>query len=152
MAMDGLEKEIPELVRIEPVLVEAMVNKLEPHLIGANVHQTTTATLTCSRCLTPFAFPVDTHWSERFTDEEHRAIDTEEEQVHLIEGQVLDLTPYIRESILLQLPYAPVCREECKGLCPKCGINRNEAACDCRTERIDPRLAALEEWFKKQDD
>ena len=55
------------------------------------------------------------------------------------------MTPYIREAVLLELPYAPVCREDCKGLCPVCGVDRNRESCSCNTERIDPRLAVLKE-------
>jgi uncharacterized protein len=91
--------------------------------------------------------PIQASWIEHFTDEAHRAVETEEQEIHLIKGSVLDLTPYIREAVLLQVPYIPVCREDCQGLCPKCGINKNTDACNCQIEVIDPRLAALQDFF-----
>jgi uncharacterized protein len=59
---------------------------------------------------------------------------------HEIEAGVefVDLTPDMRESILLALPAHPVCRSECKGLCPQCGINRNRESCRCRPPPDNP--------------
>lgn len=55
----------------------------------------------------------------------------------------LDVENLVEEQINLALPMKLLCRTECKGLCPRCGVNRNEAACGCREEDIDPRLAPL---------
>lgn len=63
-------------------------------------------------------------------------------------GKVIDLDPLVREQILLALPPYPVCREDCKGLCPVCGQNRNEKACGCDTHVPDPRWAGLEKFRK----
>ena len=58
-------------------------------------------------------------------------------------GKEIDLTPAIREQILLQIPSSPLCREDCLGLCPKCGKDLNEGDCGCDRTVIDPRWAAL---------
>ncbi len=55
----------------------------------------------------------------------------------------MDLSPLIREQVLLALPTRPLCQEDCRGLCPHCGINLNRSACGCRVETVDPRLEAL---------
>ena len=55
----------------------------------------------------------------------------------------LDLEPVVHDACILELPLAPLCRDDCLGLCPGCGVNRNRAACTCSTA-IDPRWAALE--------
>jgi uncharacterized protein len=73
-------------------------------------------------------------------DDEQRPDDLE---FSLYEGDDVDLTPLVREQVLLALTDRPLCREDCRGLCPQCGANLNEKACDCRTERLDPRFAAL---------
>ena len=59
------------------------------------------------------------------------------------EGEVVDLRPMIREELLLVVPEFPVCREDCRGLCPRCGTNLNESECDCRSAEADPRWEAL---------
>jgi uncharacterized protein len=59
------------------------------------------------------------------------------------QGKELDLAPAIREQILLSLPVAPLCREDCKGLCPRCGKDLNDGECGCDRTVLDPRWAAL---------
>lgn len=61
----------------------------------------------------------------------------------LFDGKVIDLEPIVREQVLLALPMSAVCREDCSGLCVKCGQNLNEKECGCDTTFVDPRLAAL---------
>lgn len=58
------------------------------------------------------------------------------------EGEWVDLEALFREEFVLAIPYAPLCREDCKGLCPQCGIDRNSATCTCE-KPLDPRLAPL---------
>jgi uncharacterized protein len=58
------------------------------------------------------------------------------------EGEHVDLEPLFREEFVLTVPYAPLCREDCKGLCPQCGTDLNSGTCTCE-KPIDPRLAAL---------
>jgi uncharacterized protein len=55
----------------------------------------------------------------------------------------LDVAGYLWEQFMLALPASPVCAEECKGLCPKCGVNRNQESCACAQDKGDPRLAVL---------
>ena len=64
-----------------------------------------------------------------------------EEEVY--SGKVIDLDPLVREQLVLSLPAYPVCREDCKGLCPVCGANLNERECGCDRHVPDPRWAGL---------
>lgn len=57
----------------------------------------------------------------------------------------IDLGEVVREQLYLALPMKPLCQEDCKGLCPVCGVNRNRETCTCRQEWVDPRMAALAE-------
>jgi uncharacterized protein len=59
------------------------------------------------------------------------------------EGTEIDLTPLMYEQIMLALPTRPLCGEECRGLCPQCGSNRNTGQCTCVAETGDPRWSAL---------
>jgi len=61
----------------------------------------------------------------------------------VFEGDELDLTELVREQILLNLPEQTFCNPDCKGLCPKCGQNRNLIDCNCEENETDPRWAAL---------
>jgi uncharacterized protein len=63
--------------------------------------------------------------------------------VSFYHDDVIDLADVIREQLYLALPMKPLCREDCLGLCPVCGQNRNTTPCTCKTEWVDPRMDAL---------
>jgi uncharacterized protein len=67
-----------------------------------------------------------------------------DEDTYELGTDYLDLQPLVRDALLLELPLAPLCQPDCAGLCPVCGADRNVTECDCRTDTIDPRWAALE--------
>jgi uncharacterized protein len=104
----------------------------------------------CSRCLAPFETTISIPFSELFqpVEEQVESSGLDEDDIHVIHAEKVDLTPYVEEAVVLGMPYVPVCSDTCKGLCPSCGCNRNEQACTCTTERIDPRLAGLKDFFK----
>lgn len=66
-----------------------------------------------------------------------------------IVGDQLDLRPVVRELALLDAPATPLCRDDCAGLCPTCGINRNDDDCDCSPPPPDPRWAALDDLKRR---
>jgi uncharacterized protein len=107
-------------------------------------------TARCSKCLEPVAdHSLSVPLMESFSEVEPVNDDHDEEEVdiHLIKGDKIDLAPHLREAILLDIPLVFVCEEDCKGLCPTCGTNRNQQPCSCMNERIDPRLADLALFF-----
>ncbi len=77
--------------------------------------------------------------NERFIDERGPG----DEETYLIEHNFVDLAPLTHDAILLELPLAPLCRSDCQGLCLYCGIDRNEATCECQAP-IDRRWATLD--------
>ena len=94
---------------------------------------------TCRRCSTPVLGISNVAVDERFVDERGPG----DEETYLIEGDFVDLAPLVHDAIFLDLPLAPLCREDCRGLCPYCGIDRNEATCECQAP-VDPRWATLD--------
>jgi uncharacterized protein len=66
-----------------------------------------------------------------------------QEEVGYYESNGVDLKDVLRESILLELPMHALCRPECQGVCPQCGINRNQGSCQCAEEKVDDRWASL---------
>jgi uncharacterized protein len=74
--------------------------------------------------------------------EEGAEVGSEDLDVFPFDGEIVDLEPLLREQFVLAIPFAPLCREDCKGLCAQCGINKNTESCKCEAP-IDPRLAAL---------
>jgi len=63
--------------------------------------------------------------------------------VSVFDGETIDVDEIVKEQVLLAVPTRMLCREDCKGICPECGTNRNTGDCTCVTHDIDPRWAAL---------
>ncbi len=91
----------------------------------------------CRRCLAPARGDVVCEVHELY---QHTVVDPDAFE---IVGDQIDLARMIRENILLDAPIAPLCRPDCAGLCPTCGIDLNTGACDCVSATIDPRWDAL---------
>lgn len=102
----------------------------------------------CSRCLSPFCREFAVPFRESFTRESER-IDEERDDLHLVQDDEVDLQPYVEQSVLLAMPYVPVCKEDCLGL-TTAGINRNMNPEAVDEVPIDPRLAALADWFAQK--
>ena len=104
--------------------------------------------LTCSRCLEPYTMPVDAAFNVRYLPaSEHgdgeSEVAEEDLDTSVYRDDQIDLNEVLREQFYLALPMKPLCREDCAGLCPQCGTNRNTGTCSCATEDLDPRLAPL---------
>jgi uncharacterized protein len=105
----------------------------------------------CARCLEPVELPVEASFDLLFrpqdadSDSADHSISTSETEIGYYEGDGLLLEDVLREQILLALPAKILCNEECKGLCPGCGRNRNTDPCDCVTTPADPRWSSLQE-------
>ena len=131
----------------EPIGVKVSFYRAGTELFfEGGLHATTTAI--CARCAEEFAAPSDRDFrfvlapkSIGFDDDEN--LRDEDLEFSLYDGDQIDLSPLIREQFLLSLPTRPLCREDCRGLCPKCGINLNDGECSCSEEAADPRLAPL---------
>ena len=114
----------------------------------------TTLELQCGRCLEPFLWPVDASFDLRYqphthnTGEGEREIEEDDLTTAFYENEEIDLGQLMREQFYLALPMKPLCREECRGLCPNCGANLNRTPCDCTIAWEDPRLAALKALAK----
>jgi uncharacterized protein len=94
----------------------------------------------CRRCLRPLSGILEVDVEERYTPQPHRTDDA-----FPIAGGQIDLTPMVREEILLAIPDAPLCRPDCPGLCPVCGADLQEGPCGCDTATRDERWAVLDQ-------
>jgi uncharacterized protein len=126
-----------------PLVVDV---RLESVTEGVLVTGTVTAPLRgeCARCLDPITDELTVDLVELFaypdsvTDET-----TSEDEVHRLEGDLLDLEPVVRDAVVLGLPWTPLCRPDCAGLCPTCGERLDRLPDDHTHDTIDPRWAAL---------
>ena len=99
--------------------------------------------LQCARCLTSFEQGFSVEVGDLFVPNADPADDT----YPLAEPGSLDPEPMVRDAVLLSMPFSPLCRPDCKGLCERCGGERNLGECSCQEEPVDPRWAGLEHLF-----
>ncbi|MEE3381525.1 MAG: DUF177 domain-containing protein [Succiniclasticum sp.] len=100
---------------------------------------------TCARCLKEFTAESTAKALEKFYPEGSQSVESD---AYVYEGDFVDVTELLRESLLLAEPLRVLCKEDCKGICPVCGADRNVHPCDCDTRTIDPRLSALKQFIK----
>ncbi|MGH3920605.1 MAG: YceD family protein [Pseudonocardiaceae bacterium] len=123
--------------------------RLESVVEGVLVSGTASAPLAgqCARCLDPIVDRLEVDLTELFaypdttTDES-----TDPDEVSRVVDDLVDLESVVRDAVLLALPQAPLCHDDCPGLCPECGGKRAELGTDHRHDTMDPRWAALTQW------
>jgi uncharacterized protein len=98
----------------------------------------------CRRCLVTVESDLRCEVRELYRPRDPGEKPGEDEETYPLRGDHLDLEPLVRDALLLGLPVAPLCRPDCRGLCPSCGTDRNGGPCGCAETPDDPRWAALE--------
>ena len=105
--------------------------------------------LTCSRCVEAYRWPVAADFDLLYlpeadnTGEGDLEVQDEDLNVAFYRAETIDLGQMVREQFYLAVPMKPLCADTCRGLCPACGTNLNNASCECRREWSDPRLSGL---------
>jgi uncharacterized protein len=147
-----------QLTQIGPLHAEGVAELLNNTLgeIRVRGHVRVEIEVPCDRCLDPVRFLIDRDFDLFYrpsTDEPVAAheveIDAGETEIGFYEGIGMELADVLREYVLLSLPMRLICRDECAGICPKCGKNRNAEDCGCVEEPLNDRWSALRNW--KQD-
>jgi uncharacterized protein len=101
--------------------------------------------LQCARCLTTFDRAFSVEVGDLFSA---NADPADDDTYPIAAPDSLDPEPMVRDAVLLSMPFSPLCRPDCKGLCERCGGDRNVGECSCRESSVDPRWAGLEQLFK----
>jgi uncharacterized protein len=106
----------------------------------------------CSRCLTLFDAELSGDFSFiiKSGEEKPTSLSSENGNIFYVKRNepVIELNDVIRESLILALPLKPLCDQDCKGLCPNCGVNLNEETCDCVSEESDERWEGLKDLLE----
>lgn len=147
-SMQELHRDVPapegwglELVRVTPGATVSLDVRLESVMDGVLVTAEITAPVEaeCGRCLDPISTSIEADVQELFSYEP----DPGDEDALLLDGDLIDFGPLVRDAIVLGLPLNPVCDPDCEGLCPECGARMAEAGPEHRHEQLDPRWEAL---------
>ena len=141
-----------EVEFIEPIGINLSIIPVRD-LIQVEGSVQTSVRLDCSRCLTNFESPLQKKFMLSYSREIPQDLQQDEaddveltaDQIGLIsfKGDEIDLRNALAEQVVLALPYKPLCRRKCKGLCPHCGTNLNQEACGCDTHRTGGAFDAL---------
>jgi uncharacterized protein len=134
-----------DVIAIEPGEEVSIVGKVESVSTGvlATCEITSQARGECVRCLDPITLNVHASIQELYFYAIPADLDEDEEEPLLIAEERIDLLAPIRDAVILDLPLAPHCSQECLGLCPECGEKISENPSGHNHEQIDPRWAAL---------
>jgi uncharacterized protein len=139
---------------VAPVQLTAQLTKDSEKIRLVGRLQTTLET-DCGRCLEPLTIPVNASLDVMFLPEADQAQtpakgDDDEAEVReadtgvaFYKNDTIDLGEIMRDEFYLAVPMKPLCRPDCRGLCPVCGKNRNRETCSCRAEWVDPRMEPL---------
>lgn len=140
---------VDERVRlIEPAQVTGKV-RLAGNDVFVNGHVESRAQVECDRCLQLVELPISADFAlEYIPGPEYESSEVAELTeaamlVAVFDGRAIDVDEVVKEQILLAVPTRMLCRENCKGICPECGTDRNTGDCKCVADDIDPRWAAL---------
>ena len=134
--LPGLENPSARVDPDQPLTIDLRLESL-PGGIVASGHVRGRWCAVCSRCLTSIEADFDLRLREVFEE------DPIEEETYPLRHEEIDLDQPIRDLVVPELPPVPLCADECLGLCPSCGANRNDDPCDCAAEARDPRWEAL---------
>ncbi len=109
------------------------------------------AEVDCRRCLVPVRTPIDQQLTLLYR-QGVSGVEAEAEEMYTLPERAtqLDLSGAIREHLLLAVPEFVECRDACRGLCPRCGVNWNETTCSCEASQTDERWAALKQLTNKE--
>lgn len=124
-------------------------------LIEVEGHFETVVQVACSRCLESFKIPLEGRFALTFARElpevegeggEEVELSADDMGLILFEGDELDLREALQEQVVMALPSRPLCSEDCRGLCPQCGIDLNTGSCDCSAPVVKNKFAALKDF------
>ena len=171
-AMSGRLPFDGDQVRFGPAEVDGRVTWTGDTVL-VQAHASSRATLACSRCLAEFTLPVSTDFAQEYVpvdagrgggaqalgrrgaesakSESGEGGTSSDEEPIAFSGPDIDLSSLVAESLALELPMKPVCRESCAGLCSICGSDLNLGRCGCRAETADPRLVSLKRLLEAKE-
>jgi uncharacterized protein len=149
--VEALDRE--PLVSLSPVRVAGEVSRIEKgYTLDARLAYE--GELECSRCLAAYPFSVDEAFSivlcpRRPQGKEEIELEKDDLDVSFYDDPVVPIAPIVEERIQMLVPMKPLCREDCKGLCLRCGEDRNVRECGCAEKTADPRWGALKALKQK---
>jgi uncharacterized protein len=153
----------PDIAQAKPLTTSGRAQLVEEHHgkhekiedIRLAGELATTLQLACARCLDPVTQQISHHFDLLYRPQgtdagrEELSVTAAEAEVSYYQGEGLLLEDALREQVLLCVPLKVICKQDCKGLCPHCGVNLNQQQCSCEQSVDDPRWSGLKEIRSK---
>lgn len=149
VAIDSVNSYIGEFKIIEPIKYEGEIYKVDgAYLINANIYYKYETK--CDRCFETTVKEVNSGLSAKLEDYGNQYVNNDDfkEDIIYYKKGILNLDEYILMEVASSLPMKTLCNENCKGLCPRCGIDLNKESCNCEDDYIDPRFEKLKDFFR----
>jgi uncharacterized protein len=143
-----------ELIRVPEGADLTLDLRMESVSEGVLVSGTASAPVAgeCGRCLRPISDSVVVTIQELYAYAHSTTDETaDEDEVGRLQGDLIDLEPVLRDAVVLALPVTPLCRDDCPGLCPECGVHWDELPAGHSHGQVDPRWAALTQLHQKEE-
>ena len=116
--------------------------------IQMNAEIQMTLEIPCGRCLEPVSVPFVISVDQQLELSDTPDQVTEDSDEPYIDGYLLDVDALVRNELFVHMPLRVLCKEDCKGICKRCGTNLNLGTCDCDATELDPRMAAILDIFE----
>ncbi len=143
---DGLLCSVYEdIMFTDPIVVTGFVKNMAGYMI-LDASVVVKYDTICARCAEPVSGKLEISFEKDIATSAD--VSSDNDDYIIIEDKKLDILPSVEEQIMLEMPAKTLCREDCLGLCYKCGKNLNEGPCSCDTKEVDPRLAILKTLLK----
>jgi DUF177 domain-containing protein len=140
--VSGLRLELAAVPDDSPIRADLLLESVAEGILASGP-VSGRLSLSCARCLNSFEDGIAVAVQELFSP----GADAGGEEYPLSPSGEIDIEPMVRDAVLLSIPFSPLCRPDCRGLCERCGGDRNLEECTCGPEPADPRWAALDQLF-----
>jgi len=140
---------------LSPLHIQVRIDRVSEMLVvRGNV--AVTLQFSCSRCLTDFVHELQCPFEATFVEElpdvegddgDEKELTPEEMGISLLQDEEINLVDIIQEQLIMAFPLRPLCKEECKGLCPLCGADLNQTTCQCAPPSGSSKFAALKDFM-----
>lgn len=146
---DSINNDKTDFIIVDPIEFKGEIFKVDgEYLIHLNILCKYEGD--CDRCLQPTTEIVKSVVSGKLLEKKGQLNEEDEfDEIIYYENDLLDLTEYILSQAVSSQPMKSLCKKNCKGLCPDCGVDLNKEHCDCLAHKIDPRLEKLKDLFPK---
>lgn len=142
--IEGLDSELENYLFDKPADIEGRVENIGG-ILKLNARLKLQYSVKCHRCLKNIDKNIDIKIKE---DIFNRNNSKAEDEAYFYEGNYLEIDDILKDNIILNLPMKQLCKEDCKGICPRCGVDLNYEECRCTQQELDSRMEILKKLLK----